>query len=118
MILQLKEGQSYEIGKNTGILLTEQIIKIPTIAFSEQECVISFYYFKDEKAYLDGKSPFESKNIRLNKSDLAIIKTNLDDIFVIENNLVFLNPDKVNQLLELITVDGDIMGKKYERKVS
>lgn len=116
MILTLKEGQVFELGKDTGIVLDNQIIKIPSIAFGEDSCVISLFYFKDESTFFEGGSAFDRKTIQLGKEELSSIQEKIGDIFVLENNLVFLNPDKVNDLLSVIQMDGSNMGEKYERK--
>lgn len=116
MILTLKEGQVFELGENTGILLENQIIKIPSIAFGEDSCVISLFYFKDEETFVEGGNAFDRKTIQLGKEELVSIKEKIGDIFLLENNLVFLNPDKVNSLLSVIQMDGSNMGEKYERK--
>lgn len=118
MILKLKQGETFELGKDTGILLEDQIIKIVSTSFTDDLCILSLFYYKDEESFVENKSAFTQNMIKLTFVDLAKLKETIGDIFILENNSVVLNPDNIDKLLSLIKIDDKILGEKYEAKIN
>ena len=107
-MFKLKTDASYELGKGTGIFLPDVIIK-PILAFTENEAVISLLFFNGE-----AKTAFKKQDVKLTKEELDALTQAVGEIFVIEDNLVSLNPDTSDKLISLLQIDGEVLGEKFE----
>ncbi len=118
MVLQLKEGKLHEYGKDTGIFLEEAIIKIVAVTFYENQAALTLLNFQSEEVMNKGGAAFSKSTIQLSKDDLTKLKEDLGDIFILQENSVFLCPDNVNNLMNRLKIGDVVIGDNYERKIS